>query len=156
MTLLPAGHSLRGTLEVAQAQIELARGDFASAYSALTQAVTIFDAAGEVNRIGIRAVTLLARTELRLGEIAAAHAHATQAVTQAQEALSGFDHSEWLGSALVARGLVQQARQEAGAARDSWRAALIELRATVGDAAPTTVEVRQLLDGMPGVRPGAN
>jgi hypothetical protein len=150
--LLPAGHSMWGTLELARAQLDLAHGDLASAQAALKRAATIFDGAGEVNRIGIRVLTLLARTELQAGEVAAAQQHAAQAVTQAQESLAGFDHSEWLGSALVARGLVHQARQEAGAARDSWRAALIELRVSVGEEAPSYVEARELLERLPSAQ----
>jgi serine/threonine-protein kinase len=154
--LLPPGHAMWGTLELAQAQLELARGDLPRAHAALKHAVTVFEAASEVNRNRIRALTLLARTELQLGDIATAHAHAAQAVTLAEEALSGFEHSEWLGSALVARGLVQQARQEFGAARDSWRAALVELKASVGEAAPASGELRELLVALPGARPGVN
>jgi eukaryotic-like serine/threonine-protein kinase len=152
--LLPAGHSMWGRLEIAQAQLALARGDLAAAYGALKQAVTIFDAATDLNPSnGVRALTLLARTELQLGDVGAARSHAVRAVEQAQHALSGFDHSQWFGSALVARGLAERARHEFGAARDSWRAALVELKATVGDAAPAYAEVRQLLDALPAAQP---
>jgi tetratricopeptide (TPR) repeat protein len=150
--LLPPGHSMFGTLEMAQAELALALGDPPRAQGELKQAVAIFDAASEVNLLVIRALTLLARTELQLGEIVAAQVDATRAVERAREALSGFEHSEWLGSALVARGLVQQAQHEVGPAEDSWRAALVELKATMGDAAPATVEARQLLDGLPTKR----
>jgi tetratricopeptide (TPR) repeat protein len=124
--LLPAGHSMWGRLEVAQAQLALARGDLPRAHGALKQAVTIFDGASDLNPShGVRALTLLARTELQLGDIGTARTHAAQAVAQAQQALNGFDHSQWLGGALVAQGLVEQARHEFGAARDAWRGALV-------------------------------
>jgi len=145
VSLVPAGHSMFGTLELGQAQLALAMGNLAQAHAGLKRALAIFDSAGEARRSGIT-LALLARTELQLGDIDAALEHATQAVDRARDDLSGFAHSEWLGSALVARGLVQQARHDAGAARDSWRAALVELAPSVGETAPAFVEVRQLLE----------
>jgi tetratricopeptide (TPR) repeat protein len=111
----------------------------------LTKAVAIFDAASDRNRIGIRALALLARTEQQLGDLPAAAQHAQRAVALAREALAGFEHSEWLGSALVAQGLVDQAQGDQAAAQASWRAALVELRDSLGDAAPATEEARRLL-----------
>lgn len=146
-SMLPAGHSANGVAEVAMARVDLARADFARARTRLRHAVAIFDAATDRNRLGYRALILLARAELQLGETDAAQAAATQAVAGARRALGGFEHSEWLGSALVAQGLVQRARGEAAAAQASWQAALVELQASVGDTAPATVEVRRLLAG---------
>lgn len=97
------------------------------------------------NSIAIRALTLLARTEQRLGELDAAQSHAQRAVRQARDTKAGFAHSEWLGSALVAQGLVQHARGQPAEAQTSWREALIELLDTVGEWAPATAEVRRLL-----------
>jgi tetratricopeptide (TPR) repeat protein len=144
---MPAGASIFGTLQMRQGQAALARGDRSEARDGLRRAVAIFDAAGARNRVGIFALTLLARTEQQLGDVDAAQAHAARAVTRAREALAGFAHSEWLGSALVAQGMVQQACGEAAAAQESWRAALAELQATVGDSAPATAEARRLLAG---------
>jgi tetratricopeptide (TPR) repeat protein len=143
--MLPAGHSTLGTLEMTQAQLALTLGDLAAAHNGLQLAVRLFQTASAKSPIGIRALTLLARTEQQLGDLDAAEAHAALAVAQAREALAGFAHSEWLGSALVAQGLVQQARGEAAAAQASWRAALEQLQATVGDAAPAVTEVHGLL-----------
>jgi hypothetical protein len=109
--------------------------------------VDILDASKNKTRRGFSALTLLARTELQLGDLDAAQAHATQAVAQTRDALGGFAHSEWLGSALVAEGMVQQAHGQAAAAQASWQAALVELQATMGDSAPATAEARQLLAG---------
>ena len=142
---LPAGHTTLGTLETTSAQLALARSDPRQARAALNRAVDIFGTARETNLIGIRALTLLARTELQLGDLDAAEAHARRAETQARQALAGFVHSEWLGSALVAQGMVQKSRGESVAARTFWSAALTELLATLGDSAPATVEVRRLL-----------
>jgi hypothetical protein len=89
----------------------------------------------------------LARTEQQLGELDAAEANAVRAVAQAREAMAGFERSRWLGGALAALGLVQHSRGEPAAARASWRAALVELQATLGESAPATDEVRRLLAG---------
>jgi eukaryotic-like serine/threonine-protein kinase len=143
--LLPAGHPRFANLKIAQAQLALARADFAQARTWLKQAVTIFDAATDKGSIGIRALSMLSRTEQQLGEIDAAEADAARAVAQARDAMVGFEHSEWLGSALVAQGLVQRARGDNAAAQATWRAALVELQASVGESAPATTEVRRLL-----------
>ena len=66
-------------------------------------------------------------------------------MAQARRLATGFAHSEWLGSALLAQAIVQRGRGEAAAAQASARAALAELQATAGDAAPTTTEARRLL-----------
>jgi serine/threonine protein kinase/tetratricopeptide (TPR) repeat protein len=144
---LPAGHPRFGMIEVSLARLALARGDLPQARTRLSKAVVILDASKNKNRRGFSALTLLARTELQLGDLDAAQAHATQAVAQTRDALGGFAHSEWLGSALVAEGMVQQAHGQAAAAQASWQAALVELQATMGDSAPATAEARQLLAG---------
>lgn len=141
----PPKHSMVGTLETSQAQLSLARGDALLAREQLQRAMAIFDADDNRNRIGIRALAWLARTEQQLGDLPAAAQHAQRAVKLAREALAGFEHSEWLGSALVAQGLVQQAQGDSAAAQATWRAALIELQDTLGDAAPATEEARRLL-----------
>jgi serine/threonine-protein kinase len=145
-TMLPPGHSSFAALDVGQAQLALARGEPREARDALLRAVAIFGSADDHSRGVLRALALLARTEQQLGELDAAGRHADEAVAQSRAALAGFAHSEWLGSALVARGLVQRARGDAAAAAATWRDALVELRASVGDAAPATGEVRRLLD----------
>lgn len=142
---LPAGHPTFGMIDLSFARLALARGDLAQARERLRQAVVILDASSRKNRRGFRALTLLARTELQLGELDVAHADATRAVAQAREALGGFEHSEWLGSALVALGMVQRARGDVTAARESLRAAVDQLHASHGDSSPATVEARRLL-----------
>jgi serine/threonine-protein kinase len=145
--VMPAGHSMIGRLALAQGQLALAQADLPQARTHLRRAVEVFDTAADKDPVGIRALTWLARTEHALGESAAARSHATQAVTRARDALGGFAHSEWLGSALVAQAMAQQARGEFALARASGQAAVIELQATVGDAAPATTEARRLLLG---------
>jgi eukaryotic-like serine/threonine-protein kinase len=144
---LPPNHFRFGGLKMAQAQWAAASGDLPRSHALLKQAVAIFDAATDQSNIGIGALALLARTEQQLGQLDAAEADAARAVSQAREAMAGFEHSRWLGGALASLGVVQQARGESAAAQASWRAALAELQATLGESAPATDEVRRLLAG---------
>jgi eukaryotic-like serine/threonine-protein kinase len=144
---LPANHFRFGNLKMVQAQLALARADLPQARIGLKQAVAIFAAATDKSSLGIRALCLLSRTEQQLGDIDGAEANAARAVAQAREAMAGFEHSQWLGNALVALGMVQKGRGESAAAQASWRAALVELQATLGESAPATDEVRRLMDG---------
>ncbi len=143
--LLRPGHTSFGTIALARARLAAALADLPQARALLLEAVAIFDAGSEPISDEIRALALLARTELQLGELDAAEVHAVRAVAQARDAMTGFDHSEWLGSALVAQGMVQQARSRSMAARESWQAALTDLQAAAGDTATATVEARTLL-----------
>ena len=144
----PAGsRSTLGSLEMHQALAAQAHGDRVAARDGLRRAITLFDAATDHDRIVIRALTLLAHAERQLGELDAARTHAARAVAQARDALSGFEHSEWLGGALVALGEVQQASGDAATAKLSWQAALTHLQATLGDTAPATEEARRLASG---------
>ena len=147
IALLPPGHVSFGNVALSRARMALARGDLPRARALLLDAVAIFDAATEKGRPEIRALTLLVRTELQLGGLDDADAHAARAVAQARVAMAGFDHSEWLGSALVAQGMVLKARGQDTAAEASWQAAFAELQAAAGDTATSTVEVRRLLAG---------
>jgi eukaryotic-like serine/threonine-protein kinase len=144
-TTLPAGHVRFGNLKLLQARLALAHADIPQARALLKQAVAIFDAANDKSSIDIQTLSLLARTEQQLGELDAAQADATRAVARAREAMAGFERSRWLGGALVALGMVQKSRGEAATAQATWRAALTELQATLGESAPATNEVHQLL-----------
>jgi eukaryotic-like serine/threonine-protein kinase len=144
---LPANHFRFGILKMVQAQLDLARADLPRARRGLKQAVAIFDAATDKSSIDIQALSLLARTEQQLGELDAAEADAARAVTRARDAMAGFERSRWLGSALVALGMVQKSRGDSAAAQTSWRAALAELQATLGESAPATDEVHRLMAG---------
>lgn len=57
---------------------------------------------------------------------------------------TGFAHSEWLGSALLAQGMALRARGDERAPA-VLREALAQLEPTVGDAAPSVIEARRLL-----------
>lgn len=142
---VPPGSPTFSGLAMSRAQLALRRGQTEAARDLLLQAVAGFDAAHDQSRMGIRALTLLARTQSQLGDLDKAQASADRAVTEARAALSGFGHSEWLGSALAARAMVQQARGEPQEALRTRQQALEELQATLNDAAPAIVELRQLM-----------
>ena len=79
------------------------------------------------------------------GDMGAAQDLAALAVKQARDTKSGFEHSAWLGRALVAFGLAQQASGQITQARNSWQEAVNELNATMGESTPASQEVRRLL-----------
>ena len=106
---LPAGHSSLGTLDMEEAQLAIGRQQFAAARDRLLHALSIFDAAPAWNPNRVRSLALLARVELQLGDASSAGKDAAQAVAQARSALGGFARSAWLGEALLAQGVVQNA-----------------------------------------------
>jgi hypothetical protein len=144
---MPAGSTAIASVQVQQAELALTRADPREAARVLQHAVVVFSALPDTSVGAIQSLLLLARAEQLLGDLPSAQLHAEQAVARARKAMTGFEHSRWLGSALVAQGLVQRARRDVEAARASWRAALVELRATDGDTAPPTEEARRLLAG---------
>jgi serine/threonine-protein kinase len=141
------GGTTQASLQVQRAEVALARGDVREAGRLLAIAVPAYGEQPGANVNGINPLILLARAEQQLGDLPSARRHAQQAVAAARTAMTGFEHSRLLGSALVAQGLVQRASGELEAARASWRAALVELQATSGDGAPPAEEVRRLLAG---------
>jgi eukaryotic-like serine/threonine-protein kinase len=142
----PTGHARLGALEAAYAQQAFTRGQWSTARDTLQRAMAIYDGAQERSPLSIKALVLLARAELQLRNPGAAQLHATRAVADARTLMQGFDHSAWLGEALVAQGLVQQAQGELSLAQASWRAALTQLQSTLGSTAPATAAARELLD----------
>jgi serine/threonine protein kinase/tetratricopeptide (TPR) repeat protein len=146
--VLPADHYVFGIVETTAAKLALARHDPVAAQDDLRHAVKIFDAATEKSPARIRALSLLARTEQELAEDNAARDDAAEAVSSAREASTGFTHSEWLGSALLAMGVVQSAQGNNAAAQTTLRESLAQLHESVGDDAPATREARALLAGL--------
>ena len=142
---LPAGHPSLGTLEMEEARLALRRQQFGAARDHLQRALLIFDAAPGWNPNGVRTLALLARVELQLGDTPSARKHAEQAVARARASLGGFDHSAWLGEALLAQGVVQTAQGTKTAAEATLREALTQLQDTIGDSAPASQEARSLI-----------
>jgi eukaryotic-like serine/threonine-protein kinase len=143
-TTVPPGHTMFGTLEMEEAQLALARHEWAAARRHLLQALSIFDAGKEWNPNRLRTLTLLARTELQLGGNTAAAGYAAQAVARARAALGGFAQSAWLGEALLAQAEIQTAAGDK-AAPTTLGEALTQLRETMGEDAPATRQAKTLL-----------
>jgi tetratricopeptide (TPR) repeat protein len=143
--VLPPDRAIWGTVDVAAARAALARDDLSRARTLLRNAIAIYDAAPDRSPGRTRALTLLARVEARQGDLAAAQTHATEAVAAARRVAAGFTTSEWIGSALLAQGIVAQARGDKVAAVAALGDALEQLRQSAGDAAPATREVEALL-----------
>jgi tetratricopeptide (TPR) repeat protein len=144
---LPKGHVNFGVLEIATAQLALARRQPADAREPLQRAGMVFSAAAEKSPLQWRALGLLARTEVQLGDAAAAAGHADAAVAAAREAARGLASSAWLGEALVTLALVRQAQGDKGVAAAALREAVEQLQGALGDEAPALVQARALLVG---------
>ena len=134
-------------LEMRQGQAAWAQGKLQLASSHLQSALTIYDSLPGADPNAIQARTLLSRVELLLGERQLALGLATQAVAEARKIKSGFAHSAWLGYALTALGLAQQANGQPAPAKGAWQEASIELEATMGGSSPASQEARRLLGG---------
>ncbi|HEX5685909.1 MAG TPA: serine/threonine-protein kinase [Ideonella sp.] len=143
--LLPPSHASLGYADISHARMLLDAGQPERAKPLLERAVSIYGAPERGEPARIRALTLLARAELQLGRVETALEVAERAVQQARSAAVGFNHSEWLGSALLAQGSALRARGDAQASAAVLHEALAQLVPTVGDEAPSVIEVRRLL-----------
>jgi serine/threonine-protein kinase len=142
--LLPPGHHSLAVPDVSYARMALAQGHPELAKPRLDQALAMFGPAEPGDPYRVRALALLARTELKLGDVSAAERDAWHALAAARSLSAGFDHSTWMGAALVALGEVQRARHDPAAA-DTLQKATIEFDAAAGDDASVTREARSLL-----------
>jgi serine/threonine-protein kinase len=142
---VPANHSSLAVLDLARARLTLARGTPVAARDELQRCIERFERASENSPMHIRALALLARTELQLGDAAAAARHAEAAVVRGRDAAKGLAQSAWLGDALLALGAVLRAQGDAPAAQIALQEALAQLRAAVGDDAPAAREAQALL-----------
>jgi len=115
--MLPRAHSTFGTLEFLAGRSAMARGDFGAAVPVLQKAVALYDAAPDRNLNLVRALSALALAQQEAGDAAGARTSAARAVEVARKAAAGFEHSEWLGSALVAQATVHAAQGDGAGAR---------------------------------------
>jgi serine/threonine-protein kinase len=83
----------------------------------------------------VRALSRLAMAEQRAGHPAEAKASAQRAVEVARSAMAGLQHSEFLGSALLAQARIAAEQGEADAAKTLLAQAREELRASIGEGA---------------------
>jgi len=143
--VLPANHFVFGIQALTEARLATARHDLAGARRDLLRSLALFDAAPEKSPTRIRTLGLLARVEEELGDAPAASRHAQEAVVAARECTRGLAQSEWLGSALLALGVIEAQQGERAAARTAIGEALEQLRASSGEEAPATREAREQL-----------
>ncbi|WP_374562912.1 protein kinase [Ideonella sp.] len=146
---LPPSHPGLANADLNHARMLMDAGQVERAKPLLERAMSIYAQSdgGEPGRI--RALTLLARSELQLGHTPAALAQAQRAVQEARAAAVGIAHSQWLGHALLAQGLALRAAADTRAPA-VLREALAQLQPTVGDRAAAVIELRGLLaDGTP-------
>ena len=142
--LLPAGHHTFANITLNTGRLALSRGATAEARTYFLDAVRQFEAAKERRPAQIHALALLARTEVTLG-IADAKGHANTAVTKARALNAGFEHSAWLGIALLARAVVERGQPDAVTAKSTAIEALRHLERTLDAQAPAVREARALL-----------
>jgi protein involved in temperature-dependent protein secretion len=108
-------------------------------------ALAFYDGAQDRNTGRVRALSSLARVEAQLGRLALAADYARSAVTAARTVSAGFANSEWLGSALLAQGIVLAAEGDNAASKAVLAQAVEQLRGALGDDAPATREARARL-----------
>ena len=152
--ILPPGHSAFGTVAFTSARLSLLQGSDVRARRELLEAIALFDAAEERNPMAMVARGLLARLEQRAGNSDVASQLAARAVRDARAYTRGLATSEWLGSALLAQAMVQDRTRDAVRTRQLANEAAVQLRASVGAAAPATKEAELLLAQLANLGPG--
>ena len=104
--MLPPAHSTFASLQYLSGQVALIRGDKARARELLEGAVKHYRAAPDRNLLVVRALGHLAQAQHAGGDTDAAIASANEGIEAARKAAMGFDHTEWLGSALLVRAAI--------------------------------------------------
>ncbi|MBS0446821.1 MAG: serine/threonine protein kinase [Proteobacteria bacterium] len=141
---LPANHPMLGTLALAEGRLALAQHAPERARAALREALAAYDRASEKSPLRIRALALLAQVEQQLGDAAAGAADAASAVSDARAVSKDFDHTAWLGGALLSEASVRRSAGDAEGARPLAREAETQLSAALGDDAPASREAKAL------------
>jgi serine/threonine-protein kinase len=147
--MLPPKHSAHATLQYLAGRAWLTRGDAARARPFFENAVTLFEAAPDRNFNVIRALSHLALAQQQMGEGVAARATAARAVDQARKATSGYETSEWLGSALFAQAIIAASQADPATARKLLAEARTQLIGSVGPGTPGVAKVDKLLEQLP-------
>jgi serine/threonine-protein kinase len=146
----PLGHRSFAVLELVTARLAVARRDPADARDHLHRALGILDKLTERDPNRIRVLAELVRTDVQLGDLAAATEHARTAITEARRDSQGFAHTEWLGIAFLADGIVKKAVGARSESEADLREALAHLSAAMGTNAPPVQEARALLSEITG------
>lgn len=142
--VLPPKHSTFATLQYLAGRAAMIRGEPAQARALLENAVTVFEAAPDRNLLVTRALSELAIAQQRSGDPQAASASAKKAVDIARRAATGFEHTNWLGGALLAQAVVLAEQGDPAAARTILAEARRQLAGSSGDAAPALQQAAAL------------
>jgi hypothetical protein len=134
--MLPPKHSTIATLEFLAGRGAMIRGDATKARALLLTSVGLYEAAPDKNLGIVRALSALAIVQQQLGDAEGARASAARGVEIARKAATGFEHTEWLGSALVAQGTVLAAQGDEKAAEAALEEGRAQLLGSVGPLGP--------------------
>jgi serine/threonine protein kinase len=145
-SLLPAGSGAFGVVEVAAARLAIAQGAPAEARTHLQRGLDIFNAAAEPRPSQVTAYSLLADCDQQLGDNAAAEQAATRALEKARAIGGGFEHTAWMGKALLAKAVVLSGRGDNAGALQVLFQARAELEDAVGPDSADLRKVRTLID----------
>jgi len=145
-SLLPAGNGTFGVVEVVAARLAIAQGAPALARTHLQRALDIFNAASELRPSQVIAYSLLADCDQQLGDYAAAEQAATLALEKARAMRSGFEHTAWMGKALLAKAVVLSGRGDNAGALPLLFQARAELEDAVGPETADLRKVRTLIE----------
>jgi tetratricopeptide (TPR) repeat protein len=136
--VLPPKHSVFASLQVLAGQAALMAQQPQRAKERFTAAIAAFDDAADRTPARIQAQALLARAEQLLGHGDVARTLANEAVAGARASIQGQPQTEWLGTALLAQGIVLAAQSQPGQAKAVLGEALNQLQESMGkDAWPT-------------------
>jgi len=145
-SLLPAGNGTFGVVEAVAARLAIAQGAPALARTHLQRALDIFNAASELRPSQVIAYSLLADCDQQLGDYAAAEQAATLALEKARAMRSGFEHTAWMGKALLAKAVVLSGRGDNAGALPLLFQARAELEDAVGPETADLRKVRTLIE----------
>jgi len=145
MQTLPAAHSARVRGALAQARIDIARGDLDAAGQRYTDVIERLRAQKAATPPLVSAYRGRAELRLRQGDVAHALEDAQAAVDIARNMQGSNAHSDTTGLAWLTLGRVLRASGTADRAPGALLAAHDELRQTLGNDHPETRAARELL-----------
>jgi tetratricopeptide (TPR) repeat protein len=146
--VLPPKHSVLASVMVQSGWAALHAKRPALAAERLHAAIAAFDQAADRTPARSQAQALLARAEQAQGHGELARQLSDAAVAAARGAMQGQPQTEWLGTALLAQGVVLAAQGARGQARAVLGEALNQLRASMGDDAWATRDARAQFDAL--------
>lgn len=129
--ILTPTHPTTSILDTGKAEVLLAKGQTAKAVERLEAVVARLT--NERSPHLVRALSLLGVAQQQAGDAAAARATAVRAVEVARSAMSGLQHSEWLGMALLTQARILARQGDAAAANAVLQEAREQLAGSIGE-----------------------